>query len=175
MPSAVSDAGPLIHLAQINKLHLLKMLYNQAVITPRVKREAYDMGAKHGHADATIGKAIEDGWIKVEKLQKQLISSSKKLASKEKISQADAETLLLAKEKKAEILVDEKALSNIARLHGLRVWSTSILLEALSRGYIEVSDIEAAIRQLDEKRHKLKREHVEQILEVAKTIACRRK
>ena len=79
------------------------------------------------------------------------------------------------KRKKAEILVDEKALSNIARLHGLRVWSTSILLEALSRGYIEVSDIEAAIRQLDEKRHKLKREHVEQILEVAKTIACRRK
>lgn len=175
MPSAVSDAGPLIHLAQINKLHLLKMLYN-LVITPRVKREAYDMGVKHGHADATIGKAIEDGWIKVEKLQKQLISSSKKLASKEKISQADAETLLLAKEKKAEILVDEKALSNIARLHGLRVWSTwTILLEAISRGYIEVSDIEAAIGQLDEKRHKLKREHVEQILEAAKTIACRRK
>ena len=33
MPSAVSDAGPLIHLAQINKLHLLKMLYNLVVIT----------------------------------------------------------------------------------------------------------------------------------------------
>jgi len=34
----VSDAGPLIHLAQISKLHLLKKLFNRVIITPNVKR-----------------------------------------------------------------------------------------------------------------------------------------
>ncbi|MBT0160999.1 hypothetical protein G4O51_13560 [Candidatus Bathyarchaeota archaeon A05DMB-2] len=177
MPAVVSDAGPLIHLAQINKLYLLKKLFSQVVITPSVKREAYDEGVKLGHADAQIiGKAIEEGWIRVEDVPKNLASASKRLAEGEGISRTDAETLLFARERKAEVLVDEKVLSNLARMFGLKTWNTWIvLLESLRMGYIEVSDIEAAIKELGEKRHKLKKEQAEQILEAAKLIARKRK
>ncbi|MEM2129306.1 MAG: hypothetical protein QXZ70_01775 [Candidatus Bathyarchaeia archaeon] len=73
MSAVVSDAGPLIHLAQINKLYLVKKLFNQVIITPNVKREAVDEGIKLGHSDARIiGKAIEEGWIKVEEFPKRL-------------------------------------------------------------------------------------------------------
>lgn len=173
MPTVVSDAGPLIHLAQINKLYLIKKLFNQVVITPSVKREAYDEGVRLGHADAqVIGKAIEEGWIKVEDFPKRLASASERLAMDENLSLADAETLLLARDKGAEVLVDEKALSNLARMFGLKTWNTwTVLLESLRMGYIEVSDIEAAIEELGEKRHKLKKEQAEQILEAAKLIA----
>jgi len=177
LPSVVSDAGPLIHLAQINKLHLLKMLFKQVIITPNVKREAVDEGVKLGHADAQIiGKAIEEGWIIVEDFPNRLSLASERLAEDEGISRADAETLLYAREKKAEVLVDEKALSNLARMFGLKTWNTwTVMLESLSRGFIEVSDVEAAIKELGEKRHKLKKEQAAQILQAANLVARKRK
>ncbi|MBS7614671.1 hypothetical protein KEJ18_02925 [Candidatus Bathyarchaeota archaeon] len=177
LPAVVSDAGPPIHLAQINKLYLVKKLFNQVIITSNVKREAYDEGVRLGHADAqVIGKAIEEGWVKVEDFPKHLAKASKKLAEGENISLADAETLLFAREKGAEVLVDEKAVSNLARLFGLKTWNTwTVLLESLSMGYIEVSHIEAAIKELGEKRHKLRKEQAEQILEAAKRLACKRR
>ncbi|MEM3699874.1 MAG: hypothetical protein QXL57_03290 [Candidatus Bathyarchaeia archaeon] len=176
LPAVVSDAGPLIHLAQINKLYLLKKLFNQVIITPNVKREAVDEGIKLGHSDARIiGKAIEEGWIKVEEFPKRLAKASKRLALDENISLTDAETLLFARERKAQVLVDEKALSNLARMFGLKAWNTwTILLESLSRGYIEVSDIESAIKELGEKRHKLKKEQTLEILEAARKIVHKR-
>ncbi|MEM3161539.1 MAG: hypothetical protein QW056_00930 [Candidatus Bathyarchaeia archaeon] len=177
MPTVVSDAGPLIHLAQINKLYLIRKLFKQVIITSNVKREAVDEGVRLGHDDAQIiGKAIEEGWIKVEEFPKRLAKASKRLAMDENMSLADAETLLLARAKSAEVLVDEKALSNLARMFGLKPWNTwTVLLESLSKGYIEVSDIESAIKELGEKRHKLKKEQAEQILEAAKLVARKRR
>lgn len=177
MPVVVSDAGPLIHLAQINRLYLPRKLFKQVIITPNVKREAVDKSVKLGHADAQIiGKAIEEGVVIVEAVPKRLASASKRLAEDEKISRVYAETLLFAVERKAEVLVDEKALSNLARMFGLKAWSTwTVLLESLSRGYIEVYEIKAAIEELGGKRHKLKKEQAEQILEAARLIAYKRK
>jgi len=173
LPKVVSDAGPLIHLAQINKLHLLKKLFSHVVITPNVKREAYDEGVKLGHSDAQlIGSIMKEEWIIVESVPKSIASASKRLAEGENISEIDAETLLFARQKGAEVLVDEKALSNLARMFGLKTWNTwTVLLESLRRGFIEVSDIESAIKELAEKRHKLKKEQATQILKAAKLIA----
>jgi predicted nucleic acid-binding protein len=173
----VSDAGPLIHLAQINKLYLLKKLFKKVIIPPNVKREAVDEGVKLGHADAQIiGKAIEEGSIIVEDSPKRLASASKRLAEDENIPRTDAETLLFAREKKAEVLVDEKAISNLARMFGLKTWNIwTVLLESLSKGFIEVSEIDAAIKELGEKRHKLKKEQAAQILQAAKLTASKRK
>jgi len=176
LPRVVADAGPLIHLAQINKLHLVRKLFNQVAITPSVKREAYDEGFELGHADAqVVGKAIEEGWITVEKVPKRVASASKKLAQGENISRADAETLLFAKEKAAKILVDEKPLSDLAKMYGLKVWNTrTVLLESLSRRFIEIADIESAIKELGEKRHKLKNKQATEILEAARFIVSRK-
>jgi len=173
LPIVVSDAGPLIHLAQTSKLYLLKKIFGHVVITLNVKREAYDEGVRLGHSDAEIiGKAIEEGWIIVEEFPKRLASASKKLAEGEGISKTDAETLLFAREKNAEVLVDEKVLSNLARMFRLKTWNTwTVLLESLKRGFIEISDIKAAIKELGEKRHKLKKEQAEQILEAVKFIS----
>jgi predicted nucleic acid-binding protein len=173
----VSDAGPLIHLAQINKLHLIKKLFNKVFVTPKVKREVFDEGVKLGHADAQIvGKAIEEDWIMVEDIPKSVASASKRLAEGENILHADAGTILLAKEKRAEILVDEKAPSDLAKMHGLKAWNTwTILLETLRRGFIEISDIESAITELGKKRHKLNDKQATEILRTAKFIVSERR
>jgi len=172
----VADAGPLIHLAQIGKLQLLERLFQKVLITARVKVEAFDEGVRLGRVDAeAVGKALSEGWLRVEPVPERLAKLAVKLAEGENISRADAETLLLAKEKKAELLVDEKVLSDLAKMFGLKVWSTwTILLESLSEGLIEVADVENAISELGRKRHKLREKQASEILDAAKQIATRR-
>ena len=176
MRAVVSDARPLIHLAQIDKLRLLKKLFGKVLIIPKVKSEAVDEGVKLGYTDALVVKReIEEGWIAVEKVSEKTASVAKRLAKDENLSQSDAETLLTAKEREAEaILIDEKTLSDLAKMYGLKVWNTwTILLEALSRGFIEMLDIESAIKELGEKRHKLRPEQTAEILKAAKRITSR--
>lgn len=176
MPKVVSDAGPLIHLAQISKLHIIKKLFNGVLIIPEVKKEVFDEGVRLGHVDAqVIGKAVEEGWIVIEDAPETVVLAAKRLAGGENISLTDAKTLLLARESGAEILVDEKPLSDLAKMFGLKVWNTwIILLESLRTGFIEMSDIESAIMELGEKRHKLRNKQAAEILKVAKIIASRR-
>jgi predicted nucleic acid-binding protein len=177
LPQAVADAGPLIHLAQINKLLLIKNLFSRVSVIPEVKKEAFDEGIRLGYADAHIvGKAIEEGWIVIKEASDTVALAAEKLAEGENISQTDAKTLLLAKESGADILVDEKILSDLAKMYGLKVWNTwTLLLESLRRGFIRVSDIESAITELGERRHKLKGKQAAEILKAAKLIASSRK
>lgn len=174
---AVSNAGPLIHLAQISKLHLLKKLFKSVLVTPEVKREVVDEGIKLGHNDALIVKeVIDEGGIIVKSITRKGVSTAKRIAKGENVSKSDAETLMLAIENKVRsILVDEKILSDLAKMHGFIVWNTwTILLEALRRGFIEIYDVESAIKDLGERRHKLKAKQAAEILEAAKRIAFTR-
>lgn len=177
MPRAVSDAGPLIHLAQIGRLHLLKSVFGRVSVTPGVEKEVVDEGIRLGRADAPAVKdAVEEGWLVVEDLPRAMDLAAERLAEGENVSRSDAETLLLAEDSGVEtVLVDEKALSDLARMYGLRVWNTwTILLEGLSEGFVELSDIESAIDELGRRRHKLRRDQADEILEAAELIASRR-
>ena len=173
---AVSDAGPLIHLAQISKLPLLEKLFGCVLVTASVKAEVFDEGVRLGCTDAeAIGKALADGWLAVEVFPEGLSKPAVKLAEGENISRADAETLLLAKAKKAELLVDDKVVSDLAKMYGLKVWSTwTFLLESLSRNVVNVADIENAIEELGKKKFRLNAKQTEEILEAAKLIEEKR-
>ena len=106
-----------------------------------------------------------------------LSGSIERLVIGENISHADAETLLLAKNKNAELLVDDKVVADLAKMYGLRIWNTwTILLESLSEGFIEVQDINNAIDELGKKRHKLSEKQAEEILKAANAIVtCKKK
>ncbi|MDO8124750.1 MAG: hypothetical protein Q6364_10270 [Candidatus Hermodarchaeota archaeon] len=178
MSVTVSDAGPLIHLAQISKLQLLKQLFKRVLITSGVRREVVDKGIKLGYEDALLVKeAIGEGWIIIQDITAKAASTAKKLAEGENVSTLDAEALLLAKEHEAKnFLVDDKILSSLAKMYGFNVWNTwTILLEALSKGFIELTDIESAIDELGEQRHKLKAEQAAEILKAAKHLASRKR
>ena len=178
MPPAVSDAGPLIHLSQIGQLHQLRELFTEVYITHRVKEEVVDRGTELGYEDAHAAKAaIDEGWITIKEIPDEMTPTVERLAEDENISTTDAETLLRATGSGTEnVLIDEKILSNLARMHGLKTWSTwTILLEALGRGLIETSDIESAMTELGDRRHKLRPEQAREILEAARLISSRKK
>lgn len=178
MPPAVSDAGPLIHLSQVGQLLLLRELFVEVFITRRVKEEVVDIGVELGYNDALmVRNAIDNGWITVKDITDAMATTARRLTEDENISRTDAETLLLAKENDVEaVVIDEKILSNLAKMHGLTIWNTwTILLEGLRKGFIEIPDIESAIDELAERRHKLKPEQANEIREAARHIASTRK
>jgi predicted nucleic acid-binding protein len=173
----VSDSGPLIHLSKINQLTLLHELFGEVLISEKVKFEACDEGLRLHHTDAAaIATAIDSQWLKVEIVPKRLALSAAKLASGENVSKTDAESLLLAVDKGAELVVDEKLLSSLAKMYGLKIWSTwTILLEGLSRNLIAIADIEAAVKELGKKKFKLNSTQAQEILEAAKYIEQQKK
>lgn len=177
MVAVVSDAGPLIHLGQIHKLSLLKKLFGTVYVTEKIKVEVFDEGVRLGYADAeAIGTALADGWLRVEPLPKRLFASSAKLATGENISLADAETLLFAVDKKAELLVDDKLLFDLAKMYRLRVWNTwTLLLESLRMDYVALEEIKSAIDKLDKMKFKLNPKQAQEILTAAKIIEKHKK
>ena len=172
MVAVVSDAGPLIHLAQIRKVHLLKELFGTVLLTEKVKIEVFDEGIRRGYSDAEIiGAALADGWLKVEPFPKRLMMPAVKMSEGENVSLPDAETLLLAVDKKANLLVDDKPLSDLAKMHGLKIWNAwTILLESLKKDYVELAEIKDAIDELGKMKFSLNAEQTKEILASADTI-----
>lgn len=115
----VSNSGPLIHLAKIDKLNLLKELFGEVVVPYEVNIEVVDRGKDEGAADAfLIESEIEKGWIVIDhNTSKNLKEISEKLGTE--IGEAAA--ILLAKKRKCPLLLDELAARRFAVGLGLEV------------------------------------------------------
>lgn len=62
----IADAGPLIALARINSLNLLRELFGQVLITRTIKEEILPPSSVGKFADAEVlARALSEGWIEV--------------------------------------------------------------------------------------------------------------
>lgn len=130
----VSDSTPLIHLAKVGHMEILFSLYKEILITKEVYREAVEEGILLENEDAGViqdyvGKSIH---VKSPK------SSSMHLVEKYVIHRGEADSIQLAKEIGAQlILMNERDGRNAAKSEGLNVrGSIGILFEALKAGVI---------------------------------------
>lgn len=130
----VSDSTPLIHLAKVGHIEILFSLYKEILITKEVYREAVEEGILLEKEDAGfihdyVGKGIH---VKSPK------SSSKHLVEKYLIHRGEADSIQLAKETGAQlILMNERDGRNAAKSEGLNVrGSIGILFDALKTGVI---------------------------------------
>ncbi len=137
MSIIVADASPLIALATIDRLHLLKQLYQQVIIPHAVKNElqlSSDMpGAKR------LSKAVDMGFLKVmsinypEEKYQQLLQI---------LDQGEIEAILLVESFSREdyrfLLIDERKGRLVAKQRGIPIAGTgAVLLAAKKHGYIE--------------------------------------
>lgn len=173
---AVSDSGPLIHLAQTGHIRLLKNIFGEIFIVLAIKREVVDEGIRQGYPDAKlVSQALGEGYVVVHRVEGRIANRAANLAKQEKISESDSQTLLLAKALRKPLMTDEKVLSTLAKMYGLEVWNTwAVLLEALRRNLIEKREIHKAIRELAERRHKLSPDGAKQVLDAADRIRASR-
>lgn len=109
----VSNSGPLIHLAKINYLWLLRKLFTRIIVPKEVKIETVDKDLKIGAPDAIIIQdAIDEGWIEV--IDFELPSKFLIFAEKFKIQVAELKVILYAKNNNIIALLDDSSARALA-------------------------------------------------------------
>lgn len=143
MSGIVSNATPLIYLAKIGRIELLRNIWGEVAIPEEVKIEVVDRGKALQERDAyVIEKAIDEGWLKV------LRAETVKLPIK--LGLGEAAVLSLAKKLRIkDVLMDEVLGRTAAKLLGLQPRGTVyVLLKALERREIDLNEFLEALRQL---------------------------
>lgn len=131
MPKVVSNSSPLIHLAKIGHLDLLKYFFGEILVSNVVYKECVIEGK--GREDA---KKIEKAeWIKVAKMRDENLKKALMMV----LDEGEAEAIALALEESADlILLDDYEAREIARNYRLRITGTiGILIRARYSGKID--------------------------------------
>ena len=139
MDKVIVNSTPVIGLANIGKLDVLRQMYGTITIPQAVFDEI-----KSPSVQRQVN-ANRD-WIRVE----QINDTSQKQMYRAKLHAGEVEVMILAQEKKADLVIlDDNAAKKTAKFLGLRVIGTlGILVLAKKRGYIkEVSPVLDALKR----------------------------
>ena len=129
----VADTGPLIALARIGQLDLLRRLYGEVLVPPAVVEELALGSGRPGAA--LLERAVESGWL-VEQ------SASFKPATQEptpSLGRGETEAIVLAAQKSPQfLLIDDARGRRTAHQQGLpTIGVAGVLLLAKGRGEID--------------------------------------
>lgn len=126
----VSNATPLIYLAKVGKLYLLKELFQTVLIPKSVYNEVVIEGKKRGFVDAEIvEKAVKEGWLKVVDVRTKITF--------DEIERGEAEAIELALKKSLDLLVDDYTARTIAMSLGVKpIGTLRVLFLAVKNGLI---------------------------------------
>ncbi len=133
----VSNSTPLICLARLNRLHLLKEFFVEVCIPEEVYREVVTRGKEEKYPDALlVEEAVKEGWVIVKK------AVEMKRLEEYGIDKGEVEAISLALNLKcSEILVDQSHARFVAEVMGLVPKGTIfVLLKALRNGIFSFDD-----------------------------------
>lgn len=142
MPKVVSNSSPLIHLAKIGHLDLLRYFFDKIVVSEVVYKECVIEGK--GREDA---KKIEKAeWIKVAKIRDEKLKKALMMV----LDEGEAEAITLALEESADlILLDDYEARKIARNYRLNITGTiGVLIRARYSG--EIDNLKEELEKLKE-------------------------
>ncbi len=156
----VSNAGPLIALAKINQLAVLKEFFGSVVISSATWQEVVDKG-QHKTGSQEISSL---SWIKVQGVKDKTAVEVLEL----ELDAGEAETILLGKELRADlVLLDESIARKIAVLLDLKVKGTVGLLVLAKKNNL-IKEIKPLLLELRSKGVWLSGEVIDEALRLAK-------
>ena len=125
MPSTISNTSPIIWLAKIGKLDLLKELFGEVLISEESYKEAVEVGLKEGYSDALVIKdACDQGWIKIKHLNETQVAACQNIIRHSiELHIGEAQAIVLAREsgKDTLLLMDDSSGRAFAETWGIRV------------------------------------------------------
>ena len=131
----IADAGPLIALASIDVLPMLRGLFSQICVTGSVRDECL---AKAGTDAQRIGAAISEGWLRVQLVKK---NAGQPLSPSLGIGESDSIRFALEALESALLIVDDRLARRYALQKGVSIVGTVRLLDlAERRGHIESAE-----------------------------------
>jgi len=140
----VSDTTVIIALAKIERLRLLKELWQTILIPESVKEEVIEEkpGAK------IFREAIKEGWIIVKEIQENDVVK----ILRSHLGAGESECIALALEQKAHLLItDDKKAKSYAKKIGLNVIGTlGLIVQAVGESVITAEEAVGMIQKLKE-------------------------
>lgn len=133
MHIAVSNSSPLIHLAKINRLHLLREFYHQTLIPDAVAQEVLVRGARYPETPLIL-QAVQSGWIHPVQVQNTPVLQ----LLRQQLDAGEAEAIALAIQERTQVvLLDESEARAVAAQMSINHTGTiGILVRARVTGLI---------------------------------------
>lgn len=149
--AAVSNTSPIIYLAKVDHLILLKEVYELIYLCSPVLDDITYLqkrGLLTQNEVASIDEAKKQGWILLRDPQKEESLVLKDSLMEQALGLGEAYSISLARELKAIFLANDRQAIELARRYGVGTrWFTEILHDALKRGFI--SDAREYVSILD--------------------------
>ena len=139
-----SNSSPIMYLAKIEKLSLLKELFSKIIIPKEVYEEVVEKGKEGGFLDSLrVEKAVKEGWIKINK-------ENREMEYFREIGTGESALISLAKKEKADlVLIDDASARIIAESFGLNVKGTLyVLLLGCKNGILNKKEVKELIKRL---------------------------
>ncbi len=164
---AVLDSTPLIYLAKIKGLSLLKEVYEELYIPPAVYNETIIKGLERRFFDAnTIQKWIDEKKIKIKKLNEKQKKETERLIKFAEIETGEAEAIILAQHLKADLIIDDAIAQGVARSIGLEpLWTTSFILKLTHQKILEKEEALEAIKKMIREGYRINEEVLLELFE----------
>jgi predicted nucleic acid-binding protein len=133
-PVVIADASPLIGLAKIGRLALLRQLYQRVLIPPAVHAELQAGSQRPGGVE--LLQALNEGWLTV--ADSADIPEAARAELKRVLDAGEADAIVLALQLSARLLlIDEQRGRAVAQLKGVPIAGTGVVLLTAKRlGYI---------------------------------------
>lgn len=152
----ISNTSPLIWLAKIGKLSLLKELFSEILVPEEVYKEAVERGLQEGFSDALlIREGFNQGWIKVSRLNEDEAPFCREILKHAfEIHMGEAQAIVLARRigASALLLMDESSGRAFAEAWGLKVKGVIyVIVRALRRGLLSGVEAKEAVLTLVQK------------------------
>lgn len=159
MKAVVSDTGPLIALAKVDRLALLKMMFDKVLIPPAVWRE---LMAKSGPESARLDAAL-NAWIEV--TPEPPLPAEVKVATS-RLDRGEQQAIALAHERQALLIIDDCQGREAARCLGVMLTGViGVLLHAKERG--DLSAVRPLLAEMRQQGYWLS----DEVLDVAARLA----
>ena len=148
----VCDSGPLIHLSRIGKIDLLRKLFTSISITDCTYREVVEEGRALGKAGVSaVERAIEEGWMRLVKLEPHDVKAAARLARSESVDEGDGKAIILAAKLRTVLVTNDRLMILSARVLGVEcLWTTSLLLRAVKDKALTANEALLILRKLAE-------------------------
>jgi len=146
---AVSDSTPLIYLAKIGRLNLVKEVFGKVFIPEAVFNEAMTQGKTLNISDAFIIERAVGSWIVKEEVKPEVDIEYRFLDTNTRLSFGEKEALKLCKQLNAKyFIVDDKEARRFSRILNIKlIGSCGIIVQACRQDSITSGD---ALQILDE-------------------------
>lgn len=157
----VADAGPLIGLARIGYLELLRQLYDTVAVPPQVVTELRLSEGRPG--SQVLQAAMDAGWLKEKGLQ----DGEELWRLSLLVDPGEAEAILLAEQVALRfLLIDDQRGRQVATQRGIPVVGTSGVLIIAKRQNL-INEVRPLLESLSQQGYRLSRRLRDQILTLA--------